>query len=290
MINSMTGFGRGEVARDGHKVVIEISSVNGRHLEVSMRLPRWLLSLEAPLKAAVGKRLNRGKVFCQLTLEREETAPTLVLNEPLADWYIETLKGLADKHNLSGGVEIGHLTRLPDLWIGQTSAPDDHLESVLFEALSQATDQLVTAREAEGKALGIDLLARLKLIGEKLEAIKAEAERIPEAIREKLTARIEELIGSDQYDPQRLAQEIAYIAERADITEECVRLEVHLQHFEEALNSGGAVGRRLNFLLQEMNRETNTIGSKSQNIENSSAVVMIKEELERIREQVQNIE
>jgi uncharacterized protein (TIGR00255 family) len=286
----MTGFGRGEVARDGFKAVFELSSVNSRFLEVSIRLPRWLLAMESPLRALVDARLSRGKVYGQLSWERTESVPEQSLNEPLADWYIETLKRLAAKHQLPGEVNVGALVGMPDLWTTRNDAPDDRIEGVLREALTLALDQLQRSREDEGQALAVDLKRRLARIDELLQQVQTLASGVPSAIRDKLTARIDELFGSGGYDPQRLAQEVAYLAERADITEECVRLEVHRRHFAAALDGSEAAGRRLNFLTQEMNREANTIGSKSSSGDLSTIAVEIKEELERIREQVQNIE
>ena len=291
MISSMTGFGRGEVVRDGYRAVFEVSSVNSRFMEVSLRLPRWLLSLEPPLKAIVDQRLSRGKAFCQLTLARDDSAaPDVSINDALAGWYVTTLRELAVRYNLDGELRVGDLVRLPDLWSGKAQTADETVEEILREALTSAVDGLVATRDAEGQALCADLRERLAIIARVVASIKVETASVPAAIREKLTARVEELFGSAEYDPQRLAQEIAYMAERADVTEECVRLTIHREQFEEALDAERAVGRRLNFLLQEMNREANTIGSKSATAEVSTMVVTLKEELERIREQVQNIE
>ncbi|MEW5701857.1 MAG: YicC/YloC family endoribonuclease [Candidatus Zixiibacteriota bacterium] len=290
MVNSMTGFGRGEVARDGFKATFELSSVNSRYLEVSLRLPRWLLALEAPLRAIVDARLSRGKVYGQLSWERTEWAPTQTFNEPLADWYIETLKGLAARHQMSAEFSVGALVGLSDLWSVRNESPDEQIEALLREALTSALDQLQRSRESEGQALAADLTQRLARVDELLGQIRARAAEVPQALREKLTARVTELFGNGGYDPQRLAQEVAYMAERADITEECVRLDVHVRQFKTTLAGREAAGRRLNFLTQEMNREANTIGSKSASWELSTLVVELKEELERIREQVQNIE
>jgi uncharacterized protein (TIGR00255 family) len=290
IIASMTGFGRGEVLRDGCRAVFELSSVNSRFLEVSIRLPRWLMGMEAPLRGLVDKRISRGKIFGQLTWERTDLASTQSFNEPLAEWYIERLERLATKHKSLGPLTQGDLIRIPDLWGSQSENIDATIESILNEALTAALDQLIEARNREGQALARDLTERVTIVEDYVGKIKALADTVPAAMRDKLTARIQELFGQAGYDPQRLAQEVAYMAERADITEECVRLLVHTKHFVETLNSGEAAGRRLNFLMQEMNREANTIGSKSASSEISTFAVQLKEELERIREQVQNIE
>jgi uncharacterized protein (TIGR00255 family) len=290
IISSMTGFGRGEVLRDGCRAVFELSSVNSRFLEVSIRLPRWLMGMEAPLRGLIDKRLSRGKIFGQLTWERTDLAPTQAFNEQLADWYIERLGRVAANHKSLGPLTQGDLLRVPDLWGSQSENIDSTIESILNDALTAALDQLVEARNREGRALAHDLAERVQLVEDCVEKVKELADLVPAAMRDKLTARVQELFGQAGYDPQRLAQEVAYMAERADITEECVRLQVHTKHFIETLNSGEAAGRRLNFLMQEMNREANTIGSKSASSEISTYAVQLKEELERIREQVQNIE
>lgn len=290
IISSMTGFGRGEVLRDGCRAVFELSSVNSRFLEVSLRLPRWLMGMEAPLRGIIDKRLSRGKIFGQLTWERTELTPTQSFNEPLADWYIETLGRVGSRHKFLGPLTLGDLARIPDLWGSQAENIDSTIESVLNDALSAALDQLVEARNREGQALAHDLISRIGVVDGFVGRIKALADTVPAMMRDKLTSRIQELFGQAGYDPQRLSQEVAYMAERADITEECVRLLVHTKHFVETLSAGEAAGRRLNFLMQEMNREANTIGSKSTSSEISTCAVQLKEELERIREQVQNIE
>lgn len=246
--------------------------------------------MEAPLRGLVDKRISRGKIFGQLTWERTDLAPTQSFNEPLAEWYIERLERLATKHKSLGPLTQGDLIRIPDLWGSQSENIDSTIESILNEALTAALDQLIEARNREGQALARDLAERVAVVEDYVGRIKSLADTVPAAMRDKLTARIQELFGQAGYDPQRLAQEVAYMAERADITEECVRLLVHTKHFVETLNSGEAAGRRLNFLMQEMNREANTIGSKSASSEISTYAVQLKEELERIREQVQNIE
>jgi uncharacterized protein (TIGR00255 family) len=290
IISSMTGFGRGEVLRDGCRAVFELSSVNSRFLEVSIRLPRWLMGMEAPLRGLIDKRLSRGKIFGQLTWERTDLAPTQAFNDQLADWYVEKLGAVASRHKSLGPLTQGDLLRLPDLWGSQSENIDATIESILNDALTAALDQLVEARNREGQALANDLAERAQLVEDYVGKIKALADLVPAAMRDKLAARVQELFGQAGYDPARLSQEIAYMAERADITEECVRLLVHTKHFTETLGSGEAAGRRLNFLMQEMNREANTIGSKSASSEISTYAVQLKEELERIREQVQNIE
>jgi uncharacterized protein (TIGR00255 family) len=289
-IESMTGFGRGEVVRDGYRAVFELSSVNSRFLEISLRLPRWLMGMESPLRGLIDKRLSRGKIFGQLTWERVEFAPNQAPNDALVDWYVETLQRIGARHTSLGPLALGDLLRIPDLWGTQAETIDATVESVLTESLNAALEQLVTARRREGEALARDLRERVAIIESCVGQVKQLAATVPATIRDRLNTRIQELLGQTGVEPQRIAQEVAFLADRADITEECVRLLVHTGHFVETLEAGEAAGRRLNFLLQEMNREANTIASKSVSAEISSLAVQLKEELERIREQVQNIE
>ena len=291
MISSMTGFGRGEVDRDGFRAVFEVTSLNSRYLEVSLRLPRWMASHESALRSTISARVGRGKVVAQLAWERTTFESPVQLNEALADWYIENIKRLAAKHQMASSLSIADVMALPEVWIGGENANEaGTVENVVREALEKALDQMTQMRRDEGLKLAKDFRERMDFIRQAGEKIKGLASVQVDAYRVKLTQRIEEILGAGGYDPQRLAQEIAYMGERTDITEECVRLDIHCRHFIDAIESSEPSGRRLNFLLQELNREVNTIGSKAASAEISTLVVNLKEELDKTREQVQNIE
>jgi uncharacterized protein (TIGR00255 family) len=291
MISSMTGFGRGEVERDGFRAVFEVTSLNSRYLEISLRLPRWMVSLESALRSTISTRIGRGKVVAQLAWERTSFESPVQLNETLADWYIENIKKLAAKHQMTCSIGIADVMALPEVWIGgENAAESGTVEDVVREALEKALDAMTQMRRDEGLKLAKDFRERMDLIRQAGEKISGLASVQVDAYRAKLTQRIEEILGAGGYDAQRLAQEIAYMAERTDITEECVRLDIHCRHFLDAIEGNEPSGRRLNFLLQELNREVNTIGSKSASAEISALVVDLKEELEKTREQVQNIE
>lgn len=291
MISSMTGFGRGEIDRDGFRAIFEVTSLNSRYLEVSLRLPRWMASQESALRAIISAKVGRGKVVAQLVWERTAFESPVQINETLADWYIETIKRLAAKHQMTSDLSIADVMSLPEVWTNpEKTAESEAVDLIVREALDRALDQLLQMRRDEGSKLANDFRERMNMIrqtGEKIQGLSATQ---VDAYRLKLTQRIEEILGTAGYDPQRLAQEIAYMAERTDITEECVRLSIHCQHFMDAVNGNEPAGRRLNFLLQELSREVNTIGSKSASAEISALVVNLKEELEKTREQVQNIE
>jgi uncharacterized protein (TIGR00255 family) len=288
----MTGYGRGEAERNGNKATVELTSVNGRYLESQIRLPRGLNALESHLKGILTESFSRGKISCTMGWESgPETVGRVLLNEPMVVRYQEVFQQIKKNVHLPGEVTISDFLALPEVIIYEPAEPDAELVREIAEAaLRQAIEALKDMRQAEGEKLMLDLRARLNIITEAVGRIEANAGGQAEIYRKKLQARIAELFGENGYDQQRLAEEVAYLAERSDITEECVRLKIHTESFAEALAVSGAVGRRLNFLMQEMNREANTIGSKAASADISSLVVTIKEELEKIREQVQNIE
>ena len=276
MLRSMTGFGRAVVESDGMLWTIEVQSVNSRFLDVQVRLPRALTGIEFALRKRVGDFVARGKINITVTWEAlpGKTA-AVVVNRPVADAYIKQLKALRAEYDLAGDVSLETIAGLPDLFSGSLEAGDrEAREAELQGALEEALNAL--------NSMGI--------IKVELAAVEAEAEGYALALADKVKVRIEQLFGDLSLDPQRLAQEAAFLAERADVTEERIRLAAHLGEFDAALKEGGQLGRRFNFLLQEMVRETNTIGSKTGELSVIRRVIKMKEELEKIREQVQNLE
>ena len=291
MISSMTGFGRGEAEREGFKATFEVSSLNSRYLDVSIRTPRWMMAMEPELRARISARVGRGKIVAQLNWERTATESSATLNEPLIDWYVETIHKAAARHQLDSSLTMGDILALPDIWVtNRDPKQDEVVEAIIYDALDTALTKLQDTRAAEGAKIADTFKAQIARIQEANKRIQSMAGRQVELYRDRLKQRIEEIFGSTNFDEQRLTQEVAFMAERSDITEECVRLDIHCKHFLESLASSEPVGRRLNFLIQELNREINTIGSKSIDIEISRTVVDLKDELEKIREQVQNIE
>lgn len=250
-----------------------------------------MTGFEPAWRALVSERLSRGKVSAQLTWEKTSTQASISLNEALVDWYVETLRRTAARHNLEPTLTMGDILGLPDVWTSPVNGEGDgEIEAIAREALTAALDSLQALRAAEGKKLADafrEQMARIRATGAKARELAAGQ---VDQYRAKLVKRIEDLFGAGNFDMQRLAQEVAYVAERTDVTEECDRLDIHCRHFIDALGATEPVGRRLNFLLQEMNREINTLGSKSQDMGISALVVDLKEELEKIREQVQNVE
>lgn len=292
MLKSMTGFGRATAQSEGMLWTIEVSSVNSRFLEVQARFPRSLAGAEFAIRKRVGERLSRGKVTVAVSWEvlPGEAGPAQV-NHPMAESYIKQLNELKSKHKLAGEVTIDLVAGLPELFSNALDSGDKGgREEELLKAVDAAIAQLDQMRLTEGKSLGADMLARVGLMQAQLAAMEDEAGEYARGIEAKVKERVAKLFGEVTIDPQRLAQEAALLAERADITEETVRLGIHLAEFGKVLDQGGQVGRRLNFLLQEMLRETNTIGSKTGELTVIQRVVLMKEELEKIREQAQNLE
>jgi uncharacterized protein (TIGR00255 family) len=297
MIRSMTGYGRGEVLVDGLRLAAEVRSVNHRFCELSARLPRALSVYEAEARKIVMERTNRGKVTLSVTWGSDEgedgrdPTGTLTLDERAADRYMELLQALKRKYQLAGDVELQTFAALPSLfvWSEMKRDPEFYL-GLLRDVVTAATEDMIRMKETEGAALRKDLEARVESVRNRVARIR---ERAPHKVREtaeKYRERIRLLLDGGDLSEERMAQEVAVLSDRLDSTEECVRLEAHCDHFNKLLATEAAPGRKLNFLLQEMNREINTIGSKSADVPIVEQVVEIKEELERIREQVQNIE
>jgi uncharacterized protein (TIGR00255 family) len=296
MIRSMTGYGRGEVVVDGLRLAAEVRSVNHRFCELSARLPRTLGTFEHEARKIVQERSVRGKINLVVTWGEEgedgrEPTGTLTLDERAADRYMELLQALQKKYGLQGAVDVGTFATLPNLfvWSEMRRDPEFYL-GILREVVTAATEDMIRMKETEGAALRKDLEVRVEGIRDRVARIR---ERAPLKVREtaeRFHERIRVLLDGNELPEERLAQEIAMMADRLDATEECVRLEAHCDHFKKLLNEEATPGRKLGFLLQEMNREINTIGSKSADVPIIEQVVDVKEELERIREQVQNIE
>jgi uncharacterized protein (TIGR00255 family) len=292
MIKSMTGYGRAESVEGGEKITVEVKTSNHRYCDVFLRIPQKCFSLENDLKKIILSRITRGRVDLSIQIENEkEEELSLELNLSLAERYYLLLKELKESLQLPGDVSLKEILTQKDLIVSQClpQSPGYGL-SVLQGPLSAALDELVKMREVEGAVLKDDILSRLKKIELLLGQINSTADASVRDHQRDLARKIESLCSDVTIDESRLAQEAAYLAERSDITEELVRTGSHLSQLGSWLDADDAVGRRLDFLIQEIHREINTIGSKSYYAEISVNVVEIKNELEKIREQVQNIE
>ncbi len=292
MIKSMTGYGRGQGIVDGLSIVVEIKSVNHRYYEYSSRLPRAYGFLDDKLKNYLQQRISRGKVDVFVQIDALETAGSeVVVNHALAESYLTALKEIADKYAVREDVTVTALARYPDvLTVRQVSLEEDAVWAAVQQVTDEALDRFVAMREKEGARMREDILSRADTIIEAVEAVEA---RSPQTVKEhmdKVTARMRELLEGAAVDEARLLTEAAIYADKIAVAEETVRLRSHIDQLHQLLDSGEAIGRKLDFLVQEMNRETNTIGSKCSDLELTRIVVDVKAEIEKIREQIQNIE
>jgi len=292
MIASMTGFGKAEVLKEGIKATVEITSVNNRFCEIQFRLPKFLSELEGEIKKLILSKVTRGKINFALGWEEEVPASSLVkLNSEVADLYYSVFLELKEKYNLKGEAELKDFVNLPDI-LKVEKDEYDHKKAweIIKKVTLAALRQMDKMRRSEGERLSEDMKKRVAKLGDVIEQIEKLSLKNFEFYREKLKKRISEILDNFELDQQRIAMEAGILAERADVTEECVRFRSHNQQFLSALRENGAVGKRLTFLLQEMNREANTIGSKAVHPEILQKVIFLKEEVEKLREQVQNIE
>lgn len=289
---SMTGFGKGTFAADGREMTVELKSVNNRFLDISMRLPRSLGQLEEPFRRALQQRLNRGHVdvFVNYRNTRSD-ARSVRLDTPLMEAYVQQARKAAEALSLTDDLTLSRVLSLPDV---AEIVPADEDEAALLavgeQAMQLAIDALLKMRLGEGERLKADLSGRIARMEEYAAAIEKRAPGVAEDYRKKLTERIEEMVQDTEVDRSRLATEIALFADRAAIDEEIVRLKSHLVHFNELLEVQEPAGRKMDFLIQEMNRECNTIGSKANDAALTDLVLLCKAEIEKLREQIQNIE
>ncbi len=291
-MKSMTGFGRGEAQGENYNIIIEMRSVNHRYLETSLRIPKQFTGLEDKLKKLAQTKLQRGKIdifftFEQISLQNVD----LKLDKNLAIAYHKSMIELAQLLNLPNTLTVEQLATLPGVIMQEKSADDlDEVGQLAELALNRALDSLIAMRQTEGKSLADDILNRCQTINLAAEEILRLLPDVLAEQQQKMRKRIGEILNQVPVDENKLANEMAYLADKTDVAEELTRLFSHIEQLKEALNSDEAVGRRLDFLLQEMNREVNTIGSKTNSLKVSNIVIELKSELEKIREQVQNIE
>ncbi|MBR2315470.1 MAG: YicC family protein [Clostridia bacterium] len=292
MIKSMTGYGRKQQIIDGMSITVEIKSVNHRYFEFSSRVPRVYGFLEEKIKSYVQSEVARGKIECYVQLEALEMEDSIVeVNYSLASGYYEALKNLADRFELKNDISVSLLSRYQDIFsVHKAEADEERIWIAVKTVLEQAVEAFVDMRKIEGEKLREDILLRCNTI---LECVSYVEERSPETVREyneKLLSRMRDVLGDVHVDEQRVLTEAAIYADKIAVAEETVRLRSHIAQLREFMESEEAIGRKTDFLVQEINREANTIGSKAQDVEIAKRVINIKAEVEKIREQVQNIE
>lgn len=295
MLSSMTGYGRAETREKGRTISIEIRSVNHRFGEISIRLPKSIALLESRVRDRVLERLSRGKVMLGVTFDGEDSGElaSLSIDEGVARRYAAILQELKTKFGLKGELDLATFVGLPDVMRWDRREIDEETAwQLVGPTLDRALDDLVTMKRREGELLARDLTDRITAIQGSIDRIVARVPLMIDAVRRRLQERLEELLKDQESEYQRLRveAEVVLFADRTDSTEECVRLRAHCQQFLELIRAPQPAGRKLNFLLQEMNREANTIGSKSLDVEIAREVISIKEEAERLREQTANVE
>ncbi len=291
-MNSMTGFGRAEAEKYGHKITIELKSVNHRFLDLNIRMPRFMMFLEDGVRQTLKSRLARGRV--EVFINHEATAEgqkSVKLDMSVAKGYLAAARELSSELDVENDLTASMLLRMPDVIdLNETEQNEEQLREVTLLALNSAIDKLIEARFAEGQRITSDILIRV----EKLETIRDRIEKrepiVVEEYKERLKAKLEEYLSDTELDINRFNQEILYFTDKASITEELVRLKSHFEQIKVLLNRKNETGRDLDFLIQEFNREFNTIGSKASDTAITKDVLEAKAEVERIREQVQNIE
>lgn len=292
MIKSMTGYGRALQLVDGMNITVEIKSVNHRYFEFSSKLPRSYGFLDEKLKSFFMGKLTRGKMECYVSIETVEEPDTIIsVNHPLVKGYLDAYKELSETYGLENNIKVSDIARVSDVFsIRKQAADEEKIWAAVSVVAQEALDGFIAMREREGERLKADVLSRLSSILENVEFVET---RSPETVREyneKLLARLRELLEDAHIDEQRILTEAAIFADKIAVAEETVRLRSHISQLTSFLDSSEAVGKKMDFLVQELNREANTIGSKAQDVEIARRVVAIKAEIEKIREQIQNIE
>lgn len=292
MIRSMTGYGRAEALIDGRNILVEIRSVNHRYFEFSSRVPRSYGFLESRLKNYLQGKLSRGKVDVNVSIQTVEgTTASVQVNQELAASYVQALRTLQEPLRLTDDLSLSTISRFSDIFtVTKETEDEETIWSDVLQAAEQASDRFVQMREAEGAKMKEDLEERLDFILRAVEKVEERSPKTVEEYRARLYRKISEVLGNTQIDEQRILTEAAIYAEKIAVAEETVRLRSHIDQFRAIMEQAGPVGRKLDFLIQEFNREANTIGSKAQDIEIARVVVDIKSEIEKIREQIQNIE
>lgn len=292
MIKSMTGFGRAQETVDGMTVTVELKSVNHRYFEFTAKVPRTYGFLEEKLKSFLNARISRGKMECYVSIENlEESDMEVLVNPSLAKGYVDALRTLSETFGLKEDYSAISIAKFPDvLTLRKAPADEEKIWNAVQTVTELAVERFVTMRETEGEKLRADILSKADTILEHVAFVESRSPQTVREYHEKLRQRMEELLENTQVDEQRLLTEAAIFADKVAVDEETVRLRSHISQLREFLNADEPIGRKLDFLVQEMNRESNTIGSKAQDVEIAKRVIAIKAEVEKIREQVQNIE
>ena len=292
MIKSMTGYGKANLEKEKRKYQIEIKSVNHRYLDINIKMPRTLSYLEETVKKEISEKIKTGKIDVFVTFEtNSQEGKNIKINKELAKIYINQLKELAQEEKISSNIEVIDIAKFPDILTIKTDEEDEKIKNEIIQATKEATDKIVEMKSIEGQKISQDLIERIEKIENKIEEISKKSTGLIEEYVVKLEKRIKEILKTEEVDKARLAQEVVIYADKCSVEEEITRLKSHIYQFKNLITDNNeTIGKKLDFIIQEMNRETNTIGSKANSLEITNGVIDIKTELEDIREQIQNIE
>ena len=292
MIKSMTGFGRSEIVKGNRKISVEIKSVNHRYLEAGIKMPKKLNVFESRMRDLLKKYATRGKIDIFINYEDDsESQVNLKFNQNIADEYMAIFNNMSEKYNLKNDMTVGGLARFPEvITMDEVQEDEEELWHFIEEAMKAALEQFVNTRILEGENLKKDLLGKLDHMEELVAFVEKRSPEIMKEYRSKLESKVKELLGDTTIDESRIATEVNIYADKICVDEETVRLRSHIEHARKCLNEDGGIGRKMDFIAQEMNREANTTLSKANDIEISNAAIDLKTEIEKVREQIQNIE
>ena len=292
MIKSMTGFGRSEIVKGNRKISVEIKSVNHRYLEAGIKMPKKLNVFESRMRDLLKKYATRGKIDIFINYEDDsESQVNLKFNQNIADEYMAIFNNMSEKYNLKNDMTVGGLARFPEvITMDEVQEDEEELWHFIEEAMKAAFEQFVNTRILEGENLKKDLLGKLDHMEELVAFVEKRSPEIMKEYRSKLESKVKELLGDTTIDESRIATEVIIYADKICVDEETVRLRSHIEHARKCLNEDGGIGRKRDFIAQEMNREANTTLSKANDIEISNAAIDLKTEIEKVREQIQNIE
>ena len=292
MIKSMTGFGRSEIVKGNRKISVEIKSVNHRYLEAGIKMPKKLNVFDSRMRDLLKKYATRGKIDIFINYEDDsESQVNLKFNQNIADEYMAIFNNMSEKYNLKNDMTVGGLARFPEvITMDEVQEDEEELWHFIEEAMKAALEQFVNTRILEGENLKKDLLGKLDHMEELVAFVEKRSPEIMKEYRSKLESKVKELLGDTTIDESRIATEVIIYADKICVDEETVRLRSHIEHARKCLNEDGGIGRKMDFIAQEMNREANTTLSKANDIEISNAAIDLKTEIEKVREQIQNIE
>lgn len=291
MIKSMTGYGKSNLSINSREYQVEIKTVNHKYIDTNIRMPRTISYLEEDIRKLITSKLKRGKVDISITFENySKDGNDIRINTELAKVYISNLRKLAEEENLSSNIEVTEITKLPDVLTIKSNLDEKQIKEEILQVVNDAINQLIDMRKNEGKRISEDILAKISQVEEKKDEIFTLSTGLIEEYVVKLEARIKEILRTEELDKSRLMQEVVIYADKCSVEEEITRLKSHIGQLRSLIDSDEPSGKKMDFLIQEMNRETNTIGSKANNLEITNRVVDIKTILEDIREQIQNIE